>query len=813
MKLILIDANAVIHRSFHALPPLKSQKGIITNAVFGFSSTLLKMIKDLEPDYIAAAYDLPGPTFRHEAYEEYKVHRPKTPDELSSQIPLTKQVLEAFGIPVLEMKSYEADDIIGTLAEKFGKEKDLKIIIVTGDLDALQVIKDRKIVVYTMKKGLSDTIIYDEDMVMERFGLKPEQLADYKGLKGDVSDNIPGVPGIGDKTASELLKKYGTIENLYKEVKSQQRFQSAARIPKGTLGADLNLRRAKPKIKEPLVKKLLENEEQAMFSKQLALFVKDLDIDIDLKKAEWKKHFSRQALEKIFRELNFTSLIQRIPEPGRKVKQEVMALTKEDGDKKTIIAPNLGEKIREVQIAAWLLNSELKEPTLDEIYFAEFGQSVPGNKYGPSEISKLYKVLWEKLKEADLLKVFEEIEVPLIPVLTEMEKNGIKIDQKAIKKLDRFTKKEIKKLEDKIYKLAGIRFNINSTQQLSEVLFNRLKIIGRIRKTPKGKLSTRAGELEKLREAHPIIPLILDYRELVKLETTYIEPFPKLIAKDGRIHTTFIQTGTVTGRLASQNPNLQNIPIKTELGQEFRKVFTAEKGYKLLSLDYSQLELRIVAHIAQDEKMIQAFKRGEDIHLRTAAEVFGVRPDEVTPRMRREAKALNFGIIYGMGPQGFARSAGIKQTEAKDFIERYFKEFPKIAKYMERMRDEAHNKGVVKTLFGRRRQVSEIYSSIPEMVRQAERMAINFPVQGTGADLMKLAMIKIYEYVHKNYKSGDIKMMLQVHDELVLEVKENLVEKMAKEFKKIMEGVYKLDAPLVAEAKVGDNWRDLKLIE
>ena len=791
-KLILIDANAVIHRAFHALPPLKAPSGLITNAVYGFSSTLLKMLKDLEPNYIVAAYDLPGPTFRHEAYEKYKIHRAKTPEELSSQIPYTKKVLESFGIPSYEMKGYEADDIIGSLTEKFknlpaqAEEKDLKIIIVTGDLDTLQLVEGKEVVVYTMKRGLSDTMIYDEEAVKNRYGLKPNQLTDYRGLKGDPSDNIPGVPGIGDKTASELLKEYGSIENLYKEVKSP-----------------------KTKIKDSIKKKLLENEEQAFFSKQLAMMVKDLDIDTDLKRADWKKNFSQPAVEKIFKEMNFTSLIPRIPDV-KNLSAAPVLLKQLELPKPAKISENLKEQIKKIQIAAWLLNSEMKEPTLDEVYFAQFGKVIPGQNQS-GHISKLYKVLWEKLKDADLIKVFEEIEVPLIPVLAEMEQNGIKIDQKAIKKLDTFAKKEIEKLEDKIYKLAKIKFNISSTQQLSEVLFNRLKLSGKVRKTPKGKLSTRAGELEKLREAHPIIPLVLEYRELQKLKTTYIEPFPKLVAKDGRIHTTFIQTGTVTGRLASQNPNLQNIPIKTELGQEFRKVFIAEKGYKLISLDFSQIDLRIAAHIAKDKKMIEIFKKGEDIHLRTAAEVFDISPEDVTPRMRREAKALNFGVIYGMGPQGFARSAGIKQTEAKEFIEKYFEEFPKISEYMESRRNEAHERGMVKNLLGRKRQLNEIYSSIPEMVRQAERMAINFPVQSMTSDITKMAMIKIYDYIQKKYEGGEIKILLQVHDEIVLEAKENIAEKAAEELKEIMESVYELDAPLVAEAKIGDNWRDLKL--
>ncbi|MBI2053868.1 MAG: hypothetical protein HYT36_00840, partial [Candidatus Staskawiczbacteria bacterium] len=484
--LVLIDANALIHRAFHALPPLRNQAGIVTNAVFGFSSTILKMLKDLEPNYIAAAYDLPGPTFRHEAYEEYKSHRAKAPDELYSQIPYTKKVLEGFGIPSYEMKGYEADDIIATLTEKLGQGKDLKIIIVTGDLDALQLVKNKKIVVYTMKKGLSDTIIYDENMVMERYGLKPDQLTDYKGLKGDPSDNIPGVPGIGDKTASGLLKEYGTIENLYKKLKSP-----------------------KTRIKESLGGKLLENEEQAIFSKHLAMMVKDLDIDIDLKKADWKENFNRGDLENIFKELNFTSLIARIPNV-KNFSVSVPLPKQMELPKPGKISKDSEEQVKKIQIAAWLLNSELKEPTLDEIYFI----------YKPKDISELYKILLKKLIDAELIKLFEEIEVPLIPILAEMEKNGFKVDKKEIEKLDRFAEKEIEKLEEKIHKLAGVKFNISSTKQLSEILFNRLKISGRIRKTPKGKLSTRAAELEKLIETHPIIPLILNYRELQKLKTT-----------------------------------------------------------------------------------------------------------------------------------------------------------------------------------------------------------------------------------------------------------------------------------------------------
>jgi len=863
-KLILIDANAIIHRAFYALPPLKSPRGLITNAVFGFSSIILKMIKDLKPDYIAAAYDLPKPTFRHEAYKEYKSQRAKTPDELAAQVPYTKRVLNCLGIPIYEMEGYEADDLIGSMTEKLKKEKNLKIIIVTGDLDSLQLIEDKKIIVYTLKRGITDTVIYDEEAVVKRYSLKPKQLTDFRGLKGDPSDNIPGVPGIGEKTAIELLKKYNNIENLYKKIEEEKE---------------------KNKKQKNVMTKLLENKEKAFFSKQLAMMVKDLKIDVDLEKADWKRNSNLAELKNLFRELGFNSLISRIPNLDNTNQQSLLFKTRieskkeieintlkemeelknriktkqkfafnfnknlyisADSEKIYNIKPDLIEELKpiirdgkilkigfeiketikslsqkikvedwnnlfDVKIAAWLLNSDLKDPDFNKIYFAEFNESAENKNYLPAYILRVYKSLWEKLKNSKLIKISDEIEMPLIPVLAKMELVGVKIDKKAIKELNSFVKKEIKKLEEKIYKLSGIKFNINSPSQLGEVLFNRLQIKAKIKKTAGGAISTAAPELEKIRDVHPIIDLILRYRELQKLKTTYIDPFPELVnKKDGRLHTTFIQTGTVTGRLASQNPNLQNIPIKTELGQEFRKAFVAEKKYNLVSFDYSQMELRIVAHIAGDEKMIKAFKKGEDIHTRTASEVFEVSPEKVTKEMRRKAKVLNFGIIYGMGRLGFARSAGIKRTEAKEFIEKYFKEFSEVAEYMEKMRQEAREKGVVKTLFDRQRLLPEIFSSVPELARQAERMAINFPIQGTASDIMKIAMRQIYDFVNKNLKEEEAKTLLQVHDELLLEIKEDAVNNLAPKIKYIMENVCKLDVPLVVDVKIGKNWSKMK---
>ncbi len=841
-KLILIDGNALVHRAFHALPPLTSPRGIVTNAVFGFSSILLKTIKEMKPDYIAAAFDLAAPTFRHKEFAEYKIHRERAPDELYNQIPLVKDVLNAFGVPVYEKQGYEADDLIGTLATETKKNKDVQVVIATGDLDTLQLVEGEKVVVFTPKKGMNDTIIYDERAVMTRYGLKPGQLNDYRGLKGDPSDNIPGVPGIGEKTAADLIQKFGSLDGLYECLEGQK--------------PEL---KAKNKISDKLAERLLENKGKAYFSKQLSTLVIDLDTDFSLGKADWRKNMDQSKIETLFKDLGFNSLLKRLQEIGLP-EQSAMAFEKEtpdigeldfDPDKNNIYIADAGDKkiqeniiaspdvvlighdlkglfkslvgrgvhtknkIFDTKIAAYLLNPDLREYDFDKMYYLEFKETPnedPDKK--PAYLWKLKEHLWEKMKSANLIKIFEDIEMPLIKVLAEMELNGIKIKTETLKKLLVSTSKELAKLEGKIYKLAGASFNINSPSQLGEILFSKLQIKGRVRRTGGGAMSTAAPELEKLRDEHPIIDLILQYRELQKLKTTYIEPFPLLVDKsDGRLHTTYNQTGTATGRLASQDPNLQNVPIRTALGQEFRKAFVAERGYCLLSLDYSQIELRIVAHIAQDEKMIEAFRNGEDVHTRTAAEIFEVVPEKVTKEMRRQAKVLNFGIIYGMGPLGFARAAGVDRQRAREFITKYLDDFSGVARYMEKTKEEAHRDGFVETLFGRRRQLLDIYSTIPQVQAQAERMAINHPIQGTAADLMKMAMTRVHDFIHRNLKEGEAKMLLQVHDELVCEVKEKLITQIASELKKIMESVYQLDVPLIVDVKYGNNWQEIEPLD
>jgi len=736
--LILIDGHALVHRAFHALPPLNTGGGELVNAVFGFTSILLKVLKDLAPDYIAATFDLAGPTFRHKEFEDYKATRVKAPDELYAQIARVKDVLGAFNIPVYEKEGFEADDVIGTIARQAKKDK-VKTIIVTGDLDTLQLV-DKDTEVFTLKKGVKDTVFYDEAAVRARFeGLGPEQMVDYKGLKGDPSDNIPGVPGVGEKTAIELLKQYGSLDELYKELEN----------PKGKFSAKGGSASGGKNVK--LKDKLLANKEQAFFSKYLATIKCDAPIKFKLKDA-LAHDYDKEKVIKIFKELGFYSLISRLP---GEVKAE----------------PVKTEEIKPVS-----------------------GQSAV---YEKIEQARTQGILSDKLYQ---------LEKELVPVIAMMEQNGIKINSAHLKKLSVKVNKKIKELEKKIIKLAGVKFNINSPQQLSQVLFEKLGVGTKgLKKTPGRVISTAAGELAKLKDQHAIVEFILQYRELMKLKTTYIDALPRLVAKDGRLHTSFDALGTSTGRLSSKNPNLQNIPVRTEFGKEIRKAFVADKGYKLLSADYSQIELRVVAHLAGDKDMKRAFKENKDIHTITASEVLGVEPAKVSKEMRRVAKVLNFGVLYGMSVHGFAEAAGIDNARAKEFIKKYFTEFAGVAKYVEQTKQAAAKDSFVQTLFGRKRYIPEINSSAWSLRQAAERMAINMPVQGTAADIMKLAMVAVAKRLPAN-----IKLLLQVHDELVLEVPIKEVKATARLVKEIMENVYEFSVPIKAEVEAGDNWGELR---
>lgn len=726
--LIVIDSNSLFHRAYHALPRLTTKEGELVNAVYGFSLVLIKALKDFKPAYMAATFDVAGPTFRKEEYEEYKAGREKAPDELYAQIPHIKKVLSAFNIPIYEKEGFEADDVIATIAEKINKnKKDIHTIVVSGDLDTLQLV-NKNTSVYTMKRSVKDTIVYDEKAVKRRYGIEPKQLIDYKGLRGDPSDNIPGVPGVGEKTATTLLKKYFDLEELYEA------------LEKGKV----------KEVSERIQNILLENKEQAFFSRMLATVRRDVPIDFNLKDASWGG-FEEGEVKKLFKELDFNALINRLEDI--------------EGFEKT----------------------EEKESTEQE-----------------RESTLLEEV--ERAREAGILSEdVYELEKDVIPVVLEMEEKGIKVDKKVLVKLQKDLQKKLTDIENKIYKEAGEEFNINSPQQLSEILFEKLSIETKgLKKTPGKKISTAASELEKLKGKHDIIDLILEQRELQKLLSTYINPLPDLIAEDGRIHTTFHPLGTATGRMSSSDPNIQNIPIRGTFATKIRKAFVADKEKSFLACDYSQMELRLIAHLAGDKNMIDVFNKGEDIHVSTAAMVFGVEKKEVTPKMRYRAKALNFGIIYGIGPRAFAQSAEISTEEAKEFIQKYLDVFEDVALYMEETKNKAHRLGYTETMFGRKRFLPDLRSPNPMLRAYAERAAINHPVQGTGADIVKMAMVKAQKEIK------DIDLLLQIHDELLWEGDSDKIKKAAPKAKKLLENIIKLSVPLKIDTHIGISWGELK---
>ena len=896
-KLLLIDGNAIIHRAYHALPPLTTKKGELVNAVYGFASTLLNVINKFQPDYILATFDLKAPTFRHKEFAEYKATRVKAPDELYAQIERVKEVVRAFNIPIYEKEGFEADDVIGTMvrqSEENPPAGGVENIIVTGDLDTLQLVSP-KTKVYTLRRGITDTVIYDADAVEKRYGLVPDQMIDYKGLRGDPSDNIPGVKGIGEKTATELLKKYKTLEGVYASI---------------------------AEIKGAVHDKLEKDKMQAFMSKKLATIVKNVPMELKFEDAV-THDFDRQKIVGLLQELNFFSLIKRLPQndanPQINANQRIaneslgvidfkFGLITEDkldefikllseqkevaiylrttGDKyynsdllgisfswktgraaylpriknydlriKNILENESIKKIGydlkyvyevlkkydikleganfDIMLAAYVLNPggkiEFKNIVLEELGEEIFGKEKSGQLGLEVEsedavaqkicrasdyIFKLKGILEEKIekisseqnKNNNLEHVLKNIEMPLVEILAEMEMNGIRLNPVIFQGISENIKNKIENLEKGIYKIAGTTFNINSPKQLAEILFVRLKIPTADIKKGKTGYSTAAGELLKLRKESKIIEKIEDYRELFKLKTTYLDTLPELTDENSRIHTSFNQAVTATGRLSSSDPNLQNIPIKTELGQLMRTAFVAEDGYKLVSADYSQIDLRAVAHVSGDKKMIETFLKGEDVHRATAAEINKVSLSQVTEKMRSSAKALNFGVIYGMSVFGFSEAAGIERDDAKKFIDAYMEKFSGIAKYMRDTKGFAKKNLYVETEMGRRRYIPEINSPNFQMQNAAERMAINMPIQGMSADIVKLAMLA----VSTNYESNtNIRILLQVHDEIILEVKEEIAEEVAKKVKEIMENVYKLKVPLVVDVKIGDNWGEI----
>lgn len=793
-RLVLLDSHAIIHRAYHALPDFQGPAGQPTGALYGLSAMLLKIIQDLKPDYIAACYDLPKPTMRHEAYEGYKATRVQLDDALAAQLNTSRDVFKAFSIPIYEKEGYEADDILGTIAHLTKENPDLEIIIASGDMDTLQLVEKSRVKVYTLKKGLNDTVMYGEKAVVERYGFAPTLVPDYKGLRGDPSDNIIGIPGIGEKTATTLVQEFGAIEEMYKTLKKRPE----AFAEKG--------------IKPRIVGLLTEHEEDAIFSKMLATIRTDAPISFKLPEAVWQDGKTLPGVIALFDELGFRALRARaravFGAASGASEADVQMSMLEEGEKEDV--PQ--ERFEQAQVMLWLLASDLTNPSLDDILAFTKAKNFAG----------AYAELEKRIAMTGRLdEVYENIEKPLIPVLRGMEKHGVCIDKDALERLKVKYRAELEEIEQRIWKACGREFNVSSPKQLGEVLFDemQLKIPGAKsggKRTSTGQRSTKESELEKLRDVHPVIGDILDYRQVQKLLGTYVENIPPMLDTEGRLHAQFIQTGAVTGRMATSNPSLQNIPIRSDRGRAIRDAFIAPKGHTLLGLDYSQIELRLAAILSGDERLTAIFRSGRDVHQEVAAAVFKVPAEEVDREMRRRAKIINFGILYGMGVNALRAQLGTSTADAHQFMEDYFTTFSTLAEYLEKTKGVARRQGFTETLFGRRREFSGMKSPLPYVRAQAERMAINAPIQGTQADIIKLAMVEITRMLEREGAQDDAHLILQVHDELVFEVRDSALGKLAPEIQRIMETVLPESeangVPILASAKSGPDWGHMEAI-
>jgi DNA polymerase I len=914
---LIVDALALIHRAFHAVPPLQTKDGRVVNAVYGFLSILMKAVKDTHPEYVAVAFDRKDPTFRHLAFKEYKAQREKKPDDLYSQIPIVEGLLKTLRIPALSAKGFEADDIIATLAAKTKKRKNLDRVILTGDKDTLQLV-DETTSVLTPGQGIKDTLLYTPARVRERFGLEPEQMVDFKALRGDPSDNIPGVRGIGEVGAAKLLAGFGTLEKLYAELEKDS--DAAQAISKKQKAA------------------LAEFKKDALQAKELVQLVSDVPVNFALEDGRLQKPDFDELIAALG-ELDFRSMLPRVLEampggdayrasassapsgksvavpasraPKKAAKQsfavianaaemaELVKALKEqekvairafynghflDGKLDALafawadaayVVPATAENIKKLEtvlgeaavgkichnaksdiailgtkgvivrgiifdtmLASYVLNPGTRAHELESLAFSELGRQLPTDKVQADLFTSAAKVsneryaaeaqaVWElapklagSLKKENLSHILDKFELPLAPVLAGMERHGIELDSKFLAKLSVKLGTRLAELEKGIRVYAGDEANIGSPQQMAEVLFEKLEIQGaaRVKKTAGGtRYSTAAGELEKLKDAHPIVPLILEHRELSKLVSTYVDALPLLVRADTkRVHTTFNQTVTATGRLSSSEPNLQNIPTRTELGRETRKAFVAAAGYELVVADYSQIELRILAHLSEDPALCEAFRSGQDIHSATASEIWGIAPDKVTKAQRSAAKAVNFGVAYGIGANALAESSGVSKEEARAFIEKYFLTFSKVSEYLENAKALAHSQGYVETLFGRRRYLPELMSNIPYLRAAGERMAVNAPIQGTNADAIKLAMVDLHNFIAERWglhPDAGVKMLLQVHDELVFEVKRGLADELVPIIKSKMESAIALRVPVVVDVRTGKSWGELEKFE
>ncbi len=782
--LVLLDSHAIIHRAYHALPDFLSSSGEPTGALYGLSNMLMKIISELKPDYIVACYDLPQKTFRHEAYDGYKAGRVKADEALISQLISSREIFKAFNIPIYDMAGFEADDVLGTIVDHFKSDKNIKIIIASGDMDTMQLVDKDKVSIFTLKKGITDTILYNEEKVFERFGFMPEFLPDYKGLRGDPSDNIIGIKGIGEKTATTLISKFHTIENIYKQIKKDE-----------SLFKDLGIT---PRILELLK----NNEDEAIFSKTLATIRRDVPIKFTLPEKTFWENADLKKVEETFIKFEFRSLLSRL----KNFFQNGNGIVSEDKiqEKQEIINSN---ELQEASIALWILNSQISNPKLEDILL--YAKT--------SYFKEAHEFIFEKLKQNEkLFKVYQEIEKPIILVIDEMEKHGILIDQNYFENLSKEYHQELDKLTEKIYKMAGVDFNINSPKQLGEVLFEKMGMKSK-KRGASGNFSTKIEVLEELEEENPIITEIIKYRELQKLLSTYVDVIPKMVGEDNRLHAKFLQNGTATGRFSSTDPNLQNLPIKTELGKRIRKGFIAQKGFILGAFDYSQIELRVAAICSLDKKMTEIFKEGKDIHSGVASFVFNVPIDKVDSEMRRQAKVINFGIIYGMGVSALRKNLGGTREEAQKFYDNYMRQFAGVMQYLEEVKIFAKENTFTETLFGRRRYFKDINSKLPFLRSMAERTAINAPIQGSAADIIKLAIRFVDEDLKKNNLKDKVYLMLQIHDELVFEIKEEVKNEAEKIIKNAMESVLersflnlKSDIPLIVSVGFGKNFGEVK---
>ncbi len=866
--LLILDGNSLMFRAFYALPLLTNSEGLHTNALYGFTTMLLKMKDEIDPDYIVTAFDRKAPTFRHDEYKEYKAGRKKMPDELAEQFPIVKELLKMLAIDIFEIDGFEADDLIGTLS-KFAEEKGIDVYIVTGDRDALQLASNN-IKVVINKKGMTEKEIYDKARIISDFGVTPEEFIDVKGLMGDASDNIPGVPGIGEKTAFKLIQEYKNIENVLNNIENI----------KGK------------KLKE----NLMEYSEQAIFSKRLATIVTDVPVEMDMESIKSKENYDAEGVRQLFFKLQFKSLVDKIPvhkEENTTAEEAEFEVISETGKLKDL-ADNLKGSIYMVFDAAnahifskselqkIYLSSEDKNYIIDmktlfesdfegtkaslrkifeneniekichdvkEIFtiFAKIGIDVKGLKFdtmvaaylidsskgeyniknliqqylrtdimgdgdelmikAAALLPKLYKLFTEEIRKIGMEDLLYKLEMPLIQILASMEELGFRIDSGKLEEIGSKFKTEIQIVQEEIYKMAEEEFNINSPKQLGKILFEKLDLP--VVKRTKTGYSTNAEVLEELNDKHPIIEKITYYRQLTKLFSTYIEGLKAVIDTDGKIHSSFNQTVTTTGRLSSTEPNLQNIPVKYEMGREIRKIFIPDnEDCMILSADYSQIELRVLAHIAGDENLINAFKAKVDIHTKTASEVFNVPLDQVTKTLRSNAKAVNFGIVYGIGDFSLAKDLKISRKEAKSYIDTYFQRYPNVKKYMEDIVKSAARDSYVATIMNRRRFIPEIKATNKVVQALGERLAMNAPIQGSAADIIKLAMVKVYnELKSRKLKST---LILQVHDELILNVYKDELEEVKAIVKEGMENVIPLSVPMVVDINTGQNWYEAK---